>query len=354
MKRESPLNIILAETPDFSDEEAIKIVKRHYNMDVLVKNLVSERDQNFLISTAENKKFVLKIANCEEDPLVTDFQIKALIHIQKKNDKTITLPEILRSKDGCDSIKLEKDNKTHTVRVVSYLDGEPLWTSSKSKPDAILANDMGRYLARLGKVLNDFNHPGSDQSLLWDMKQALFVKEILDHIQSQSAREMVKEVLGVFKEHALPKFDALRWQVIHNDMNPDNVLIDSAPEKHVCGMIDFGDMVYSPLIIDLAVAAAYLDTDDGNPMYLMNNFVAGYNKEVPLKNDETSILFDLIKVRVATTVAVLDWRKSFRDNDDPYLEINSNDTSLNLLERLMEIPREHAIQTFNQICASNV
>ena len=175
--------------------------------------------------------------------------------------------------------------------------------------------------------------------------------EITIIFDSFSARRMVEKTLSDFERYALPKFDSIRWQVIHNDMNPDNVLLDTSRKRRVCGMIDFGDMVYSPLIIDLAVATAYLHTDEGNPMLLMNHFVAGYNQETPLLLEELDILFDLIKTRIATTVAVLEWRKSFRDKDDPYLELNSNDRSKNLLERCMEIPRDHAIQTFKQICA---
>ena len=87
------------------------------------------------------------------------------------------------------------------------------------------------------------------------------------------------------------------------------------------------------------------------PAESLDNFVAGYNQETPLLQEELEILFDLIKTRIATTVAVLEWRKSFRDKDDPYLELNSNDRSISLLERCMEIPRDHTIQTFKQICA---
>tara|TARA_B110000438_G_scaffold40357_1_gene40317 strand:- start:3176 stop:4261 length:1086 start_codon:yes stop_codon:yes gene_type:complete len=351
--QKNPLDIILSEAPNFSVHEAIDIVKKNYGLDVTAKKLVSERDQNFLISTALEKKYVLKIANCEEDPIVTDFQIKALSHIALKKDNSIITPEIKNTKLNIDSIQIKKDAKVYKARIVTYIDGEPLWSSDNSIPDLYLASDMGRYLACLGKTLKDFNHPGSNQSLLWDMKQALFLREITNHITENNSKEMVNEVLTSFENYALPVFDSLRWQVIHNDMNPDNILIDTKGVRRVCGVIDFGDMVYSPLIIDLAVAASYLDTDDGNPLYLMNNFIAGYNNVTKLKLDEINILFDLIKVRLATTVAIAAWRKSFRDEDDPYLVLNSDDTSAKLLGRMLEIPREHAIQTFRQICASN-
>ena len=353
LNQKNPLDIIVSETPNFSDAEAIDIVKINYGLDVTVKKLVSERDQNFLISTKLGKKYVLKIANCEEDSVVTDFQIKGLMHIMLKYDNSIITPKIKNSILDSDSIQIKKDDCKFNARVVTYLEGEPLWTSENSIPDAYLAKDMGRYLARLGKALKDFTHPGSNQSLLWDIKQALFLREITGYISDSSSKGMVDEVLTAFEGYALPVFDSLPWQVIHNDMNPDNVLIDIKGMRRVCGIIDFGDMVYSPLIIDLAVAAAYLDTDDGNPLYLINNFITGYNSERKLTLDEINVLFDLIKVRLATTIAIAEWRKSFREADDPYLMLNSDDSSVKFLERLIEIPREHAIQTFRQICASN-
>tara|TARA_B100001063_G_scaffold49296_1_gene43246 strand:- start:663 stop:1733 length:1071 start_codon:yes stop_codon:yes gene_type:complete len=348
-KQDNPFDIILSETPVFSDDEAKEIARYYYNISASTTNLVSERDQNFLLKTKDNQKFVLKIANSEEDPIVTEFQILALVHINNKNNKNISVPKVIISKDGKNSIKLQKGNKSYTTRIVSYLDGVPLFASKESEPNPEIAEGMGLYLARLGKSLKDFSHPGSNQSLLWDMKKALSIREITHHIISKPIRTMVEEVLSEFEDFAMPFFKSLRWQVIHNDMNPDNVLIDTSETRNVCGMIDFGDMVYSPLIIDLAVAAAYLDSDDEDPMFLMNYFVSGYNKETPLKSKELEILFDLIKVRVATTVAVLDWRKSFRDKDDPYLEINSNDKSSLLLKRLMNISREEATHTFKNL-----
>ena len=85
-KENNPFDIILSVTPNFSEEEAINIANQHYNLIVSAENLVSERDQNFLLTTKKQKKYVLKIANSEEDPSVTDFQICALMHINNKND----------------------------------------------------------------------------------------------------------------------------------------------------------------------------------------------------------------------------------------------------------------------------
>ena len=138
----------------------------------------------------------MKIANSEEDPIVTEFQIFALVHINSKNNKNISVPKVIISKDGKNSIKLQKGNKSYTTRIVSYLDGVPLFASKESEPNPSIAEGMGLYLAHLGRSLKDFSHPGSNQSLLWDMKKALSIREITHHIISNPIRTMVEEVLN--------------------------------------------------------------------------------------------------------------------------------------------------------------
>ena len=116
-KENNPFDIILSVTPDFSEEEAINIAKQHYNLVVSAENLVSERDQNFLLRTNKQKKYVLKIANSEEDPIVTDFQICALMHINNTNDDRISVPEIKFTNKNKNSVTLSKENKTVEIRL---------------------------------------------------------------------------------------------------------------------------------------------------------------------------------------------------------------------------------------------
>ena len=57
-KENNPFDIILSETPNFSEEEAIHLAKKHYDIESSAENLVSERDQNFLLRTTDRRKFV--------------------------------------------------------------------------------------------------------------------------------------------------------------------------------------------------------------------------------------------------------------------------------------------------------
>ncbi len=351
MKTKNPFEVLIAELPAFSEEQAIDIAFNHFGLKAKASNLLSERDQNFLLEVDGDKKYVLKIANSCEEHLVTDFQIQALIHIAKKSDLSINTPKILQSVDGRNSIMLETDTGVHVARVVSYLDG---MTLGDSVPSTKLCRDMGRYLARLGFLLKDFQHPGSDNSHLWAMKEALKLREILSHIKNETTRHLVETVLEDFEKNALVIFDSIRWQVIHSDMHADNIIVSESNTDKVAGIIDFGDMLLSPLIVDLAVAASYLRVVDGDPLSLITEFLYGYHQEIPLKRMEISILHDLIKTRLAATISILDWRASFRDKDDAYLKANAGEKLVAelFLKKLSEIPQENATKIYTQVCAS--
>ncbi|MDP6993812.1 MAG: hypothetical protein QGF87_05605, partial [Woeseiaceae bacterium] len=110
----------------------------------------------------------------------------------------------------------------------------------------------------------------------------------------------------------------------------------------------------APLIADLAIACSYLRVADGDPLALIAEMIAGYHAVTPLARAETDVLFELIQARLAASITILEWRSSLRGDDDPYLaKLDSGERSAGyFLLRLREVPREHAIQVFRQVCAS--
>ena len=114
-------------------------------------------------------------------------------------------------------------------------------------------------------------------------------------------------------------------------------------------------MLHAPLVADVAIGCSYHRTFDGHPLELMSAFVAGYDSVTRLEQEEIDILFELIQARICASITILDWRLSMRGEDDPYLtgfgdmEHSTGDA----LIQLRELPREHAIQAFRQVCASS-
>jgi len=354
MQDTDPLAVIAGEAPQFPADEAVSIAAEYYGLDVTVRPLVSERDQNFRLQAADGNKYVLKIANAVEDPQVTDLQIRALVHIAgriRAENIPVNVPELVPTLDGEASFLLEKNGRQHVARVVTFLEGEPLAATIPSPP---LARNAGKCLANLGRALLGFEHPGSHHSLLWDIQQALNLRRLIEFVRDQDVARAVAAALNDFDKYTTPVMPQLRAQVIHSDLNPDNLLVVPDNRDQVAGVIDFGDMLYSPLVADVAIGCSYLRATDGNPLALTSEFIAGYHQVTPLEPVETEILFELIQARLAASITILEWRRSLRGSGDPYLaKLHAGEHSAGrFLLRLREIPRELVLQTFRQVCAS--
>ncbi len=122
----------------------------------------------------------------------------------------------------------------------------------------------------------------------------------------------------------------------------------------MAGVIDFGDMLKAPLVVDVAVGASYLRAMEGNPLSGIAEFLSAYHSVTPLDIAEIDILFDLIKTRLAASITILSWRATLRGADDAYLmgAVRSEASAADFMKILLQMPRESAQQTFRQICAS--
>ena len=111
--------------PTFTATELAKKVADEYGLIGDWAPISGERDQNFRLNTKDGRKFVVKIAGPDEDPDLADFQVQALIFLEKGNPK-IPVPRIIQAKSGHRLCKLVNGSGVkHMLRVVTYLDGIP-------------------------------------------------------------------------------------------------------------------------------------------------------------------------------------------------------------------------------------
>ncbi len=354
MPQADPFAVIETEAPQLDASEVLGLVREHYGLEARLEALLSERDQNFRLRCDDGRQFVVKIVNAAEDPLATDFQSQALLYLEAylaNNDCPINVPRILRTTAGRTHLPVTSAGAQHVMRIVTYLAGIPLGNAPASP---LLCRHLGVCLAHLGRALHGFDHPGSDHGLLWDMQQSLQLRRILEHIPERDLRRDIAQTLDDFEAHALPQFKDARSQVIHSDFNPENVLVDPDDRSSITGVIDFGDMLKAPLIVDVAIGASYLRATTGNPLAGIAEFLVGYHSVTLLEISEIDMLFDLIKTRLAASITILSWRATLRGADDPYLtgSVASESGAADFLKMLRELPRENVQQTFRQICAS--
>ncbi len=334
--------------PSFDEETLRGLLAEHYGLAGKLHALPSERDQISRVETESGQRFILKIANANEDPIATNFQFQAMMHLQR-SDCPVAVPKVVNTLAGDPVAEISGDSHPHLVQLLSYVEGIML-------RDATLSSDLlrsfGRRLAQLGESLRDFEHAGDRPVLSWDMQRALQLRSILKHIDNNDVRRATSTALDDFEQRALPLFTGLRQQVIHDDANPDNVLVDMQMSD-VVGFIDFGDMIRAPLIIDVAVAASYLRVFDDEPLEHILPFVSGYHSVTALRDAELELLFDLIRTRLTTTISNLHWRMSARGASDAYgSRALSKEAEAHLfLARLDEIGRESCTRALQGACA---
>jgi Ser/Thr protein kinase RdoA (MazF antagonist) len=300
--------------PDFSHASILATLTKRYGLGGGLQALVSERDQNLLLDADDGRRYAVKIASAAEAPEVAIFQARVLQHVAMAGVDAET-PALVQTIDGELLTSIGEPGSSHILRVASWVEGATIPRDSMTPG---LAASLGRALAGLDRALSGFEEPGKSQQTPWDMQCALTLRDIGDTISDELARQHVFEVLDEFERQALPAFEQMRRQVIHNDANPDNVIADIDREA-VTGFIDFSDLVEAPLVVELAVAASYL-RDTGEPWSLLRPFVDAYNEVIPLRSDELELLPLLVETRLATTITMRYWRASQQGADDAYAQ----------------------------------
>jgi Ser/Thr protein kinase RdoA (MazF antagonist) len=316
------MNPVTVEPPNFATEVVAAVVAENYNLLGDYTQLVSERDQNFRLRASDGQGFVVKVTGLIEDRIATDFQIAALSHFEESGFNYA--PRVFRTVSGEKRSVITSDaGQEYCLRIVTWLDGNLLKDVELTKNNA---KRFGQRLAELDLSLENFDFDGDGQAGLWDMQEALQLRSLLPHVNNENVQKFARAVLTRFDETVITALRALPRQAIHNDANPENILIDA--DDDVSGFIDFGDALKAPRIIEVATAASYLRTGGENPLKFIEAFVEGYHQRSPLSDAEFNLLFDLIRTRLAMTLIILYWRLTARDEDDPYrqktLESESN------------------------------
>ena len=304
---------LLEYTPAFDVNAAAAIAGEHFGIRARAQALPSERDQNFLLTNQAGGKFVLKIANRLESREFLEAQNSVLKYLERR---VSICQKLLPSVSGEEIVSV----KSHLVRLVHYLPGVPL--AKVGTHSSGLLHDLGRKLGQVAQALADFDHPAVHRDFHWDLANGnRVVDEFASLIDNASLRELVLKCRFVPPE-------GLRRSVIHGDANDYNLLVDPQ-SMTVTGLIDFGDMVYSYTVGDLAIAIAYVILDKTDPHAAAEQIVRGYRSEFALLDEELEALWPLVRLRLAMSVC-LAAHQLRQQPDNKYLRISQQAIEQNL------------------------
>jgi 4-aminobutyrate aminotransferase-like enzyme/Ser/Thr protein kinase RdoA (MazF antagonist) len=306
---------VLQHAPALTPAEASAIAQRLYGLDGDASPLPSERDQNFLLRSGD-ERFVLKIANGTDSLALLEAQNAALAHVAWR---TTLCPRVVPGVDGAGITEMRSAaGARHFVRLLTWIDGEPLGSLPHHPPE--LLEDLGRKIGALDAALDGFDHPAIHRDFYWDLARGLdLVRELTPLVADAELRALVGRLAEQIESRDASRFARLRRAAVHNDPNDYNVLVSE--DRTITGILDFGDIVYSYAIADLAIAVAYGVLGKDDPVAAAATVVRGYQDVRPLDDDEIESLFGLVLLRLCTSVCVAARQQTERP-DDAYLSIS--------------------------------
>ena len=286
--------------PVVSIEQAQALLFEHYGLQGQLHSLGSQQDLNFRVESTRGC-WVLKF--CHDDAVLQALaaQHAAMLHLARQG---VPVPQALIAPDGRDTIAVQLGQQHLQMRVLSYLEGRPLTRLKHLGYESIAR--IGRLCGEVDRALFDFRHPGLARTLQWDPRHA---HKLLDHLLPalEDVRQRGRVVEMTFQaQRRLAAVSAdLPMQAVHLDITDDNSVWqrDTDLRWQLAGLIDFGDLVHTWRVADLAATcAALLHHAHGDPFAVLPAVVA-YQQVTALSEAELRALWPLVVLRAAVLVS---------------------------------------------------
>jgi len=287
-----------------------------------------------VIAKSGSSEFVVKIHNGVDSskPAFIEAQIAAL---QRLHRRGIACPvdlegggvRELESSGGTEA----KSKHRHYVRVLRYVPGRLLYDCMTCKTrDELMTGEIKRLKLqrRLGEFLCQVDdglqgleqqgHPSLVRGLVWDLRQFDQIRVFSDAVKDETKRKLIEDIFTLYNSARSARLSRLPCSVIQNDANDRNLVVVGDEENEFnteLAILDFGDMIYTWRICELAIAVAYcvvgfftdFDESLGDEIWLSrcNALIQGYvSRYQAMSDDERHSIFVLAQARLATSACI--------------------------------------------------
>jgi 4-aminobutyrate aminotransferase-like enzyme/Ser/Thr protein kinase RdoA (MazF antagonist) len=290
-----------------SEDEAVALAREVFGVTGAARPLGSNQETNVRIDTAEGSRYVLKVANPAFGQDVLDLQNRAMQHVAR-SAAGLEVPAPVPALAGPDLVRVPIGGRDHHVRLLTFVGGR-MFSDVEYLSDEVLAR-FGALGARLCEALATFDHPAADRTLQYDSRHAArVVDELASWVSDRTRRAEVTGLSDRAWTALEPLLRDLRLQVVHADLADYNVVAqdDGTGRFLPSGVIDFGDVVRSWLVADLATAVtSLLVRTRRSPLLDACAVVAGFHAVTPLAEPEIAALWPLVAARACVLATSVD------------------------------------------------
>ena len=274
----------------------ISLIKSVSNITPLkIKKLNGYENENFHVK-GKNGDFVFKTYRYSE-ALYSQLlgETETLLFLKKQGNEKI--PNPISFNDGSYIKVLFHEERQIICRILTFLKGS-FWGDVESNDD--LYKSLGAFLGDLNLQLQGFFNPNVIAIKHdWDIQNLSLSKKYINNIPSVKDQNVVRYFFMLFEREVVPEFNNIRKSIVHNDANEWNVLIKNGS---VSGIIDFGDLAYTPLINEISTAITYACYDKENTLEPAIFLLKEYNKKIPLSEKEVDLIYYLMAAKLCISV----------------------------------------------------
>jgi 4-aminobutyrate aminotransferase-like enzyme/Ser/Thr protein kinase RdoA (MazF antagonist) len=348
--------VLTADPPRFDEGEAAAIAGACFGLVVDgAMSLGSERDQTFLLTSHRAPVAVLKVSNAAESTATLDMESLVVSHIARVDPTLPVARPLMRltAEDPDDPVSYRAQSggdQANWCRAYPVIPGRMRCSPPELSDRAVIA--WGETVARLARAMRGFSHPSAHRFLPWDLKAVPLVRGMVATIRNAEWSTAVEQVLDRYDAAIAPRWESLRAQVVHGDLNVDNAIVDD--DGMIAGIIDFGDMSHTALITDLAsvIDSLVLDRPGDEPFRIARLVIDGYQRITPLEAEELLLISDAWAARAAAGIAIASWR-SAEGLEDPQFAQRDLVRLYAVLRRILDIGFDDAAQRVSGISVTS-
>ncbi len=158
-----------------TEADAVRLARELYGLEAAARKLPGEYDDNFHLTSADGREFVLKVMHPAREFSFIDLQCRALIHLAQQAPQ-LPLPRVMANQSGEQFTTITAaDGATRLLWLLSFVKGTVLAEVRPHTPE--LLGDLGRFLGEMDAALQSFAHPAAHRELKWDSSRARWIKE---------------------------------------------------------------------------------------------------------------------------------------------------------------------------------